>query len=132
MGKHDELFEHLYGSGDHTECLKKMADEANERSRALRNGAGPNEQDRLFQRAQEKLFDALFPNCPGGLKSDGYGRALKKIADTANDRTRELREARDESFKTCGRLSGAFNVAWKEEWRKARDRVIEEASNERT
>jgi len=127
MGKHNELFEHLYGRGDHTECLKKMADAANERSRALRRGK-TDKQHRLFQKAQEKLFWALFPDGTGA----DYGRALKKIADTANERTQPLREARDESFKTCGRLSGAFDAAWKDEWRKARDRMIEEASNERT
>ena len=132
MNEHNELFEHLYGSGEHDSCLKKMADKANARSRALRNGAGPNEQGRLFQRAQEKLFDALFPNRPGGLKGVEYGRALKKIADTANEKTRELREARDEAQRVCARLSDACDVAWKDEWRTARDTMILEASNERT
>jgi hypothetical protein len=126
MGDHDELFEHLYGCGEHRECLKKIADAANARSRARRNASGPNEQSRLFQRAQEKLFDALFPDGTGV----EYGTALKKIADTANNRTRELREARDDSFKVCARLSDAFDVAWKDEWRKARDRMILEVNDE--
>lgn len=79
-----------------------------------------NEQDGLFQRAQEKLFDELF-------KVDGpveYGKALKMIADTASEKTRDIREARDEAFKVYSRYSEAFNMCWQDQWRIARDEMI--------
>ena len=85
-----------------------------------------NEQSRLFQRGQEKLFDELY-------KVDGpkeYGEALKEVADVANDQTREMREARDEAFRIYTTLSTIFNESWKVEWRKARDAMILEGSNE--
>ena len=126
MNEHNELFEHLYGSGEHDSCLKKMADKANARSRALRDGNRTNEQKRLFQRAQEKLFDELYKVCDG----KEYGEALKEIADAANEKTRDMREARDEAFKVYSRLSEAYNLCWKEAWRTARDTMIVEANYE--
>lgn len=78
-----------------------------------------NEQSRLFQRGQEKLFDELYKT---GVQE--YGEALKEIADVASEKTVELREARDEAFRVYTKLSTAFNENWKAEWRAARDAKI--------
>ena len=89
-----------------------------------------NEQQLRFEKAQQNLFDNLFKD--GNPTDVDYGKALREIRHIANDKTRDIREARDEAFERYSKLSQAFNMCWKEAWRTARDTMILEGNDERT
>ncbi len=58
---------------------------------------------------QQELFDDL---------------TLRKFANIASEKTREIREARDDAFKVYTRLSNAYNLCWQEAFEVARDTMI--------
>jgi hypothetical protein len=77
--------------------------------------------------SEDKLFDELF-----GGSVEEYGEALKKLTDTANDKTIDIRVARDDAFKAYTRLNRGFELCWRQAWKASRIEMILEATNERT
>lgn len=89
--------------------------------------SGPNERTRLREEKQCDLFDKLFKvnSSPGY-----FGRAVKRMTDAADKKTRDLLEARSEAFWAYTKANKAFNVRWQEVYRETRDEMILEANDE--
>lgn len=77
--------------------------------------------------SEGKLFDELF-----GSSTKEYAEALKKLADVANDKTIDIRVARDDAFKAYARLNKGFELCWRTAWSEARTEMILEATNEKS
>lgn len=52
--------------------------------------------------------------------------ALDRVVDIANERTRELQEARDTAFKAYLKVDREFNKQWLEVWTVNRDLTLAE------
>jgi hypothetical protein len=75
------------------------------------------------QPTKEELFAELYTV----VAHEEYSKFLKKIADAADERTRELREARDKMRKAYSKLNTAYDLCWREAWAQARaEMVLEE------
>ncbi len=73
---------------------------------------------------EDKLFDELF-----GGSIEEYGEALKKLTDITNDKTIDIRVARDDAFKAYTRLNRGFELCWREAWKASRTEMILENSD---
>jgi hypothetical protein len=76
----------------------------------------------------EDIYTELRTAWPG----KGFDERIRQLANTANDKTADLRAARDAAFKTYCRISEAFNLTWKEAWAAARAEMILEGTNGQT
>jgi hypothetical protein len=74
----------------------------------------------LNEVTNEDIYTELRAAWPG----KGFDKRVRQLANTANDKTADLRVARDDAFKTYCRISEGFNLAWKEAWSAARAEMI--------
>ena len=70
-------------------------------------------------KSRQELFDALFKDTA----PKKYAEALKKHAAIACEKTHDMREARDDAFRTYTRLSKAYNLRWGEDGQTARKKT---------
>jgi hypothetical protein len=55
---------------------------------------------------------------------EDFAARVRQLANTANDKTADMRAARDDAFKSYCRISEGFNLAWKEAWAAARAEMV--------
>ena len=84
-------------------------------------------QNELFKRlygrpepTDQDMFAELYTAVP----PEEFTDWLKKIADVANERTRELREHRDEVRRAYTKTCLAFDLCWREAWAQARAEMV--------
>ncbi len=77
-------------------------------------------------KSDHELFTALCEDT--GLERGAA--TIKKLARIADEKTHDLRVARDDAFRFYCRTSVAFNQEWKSEWTAARAAVIEAAQSQ--
>lgn len=90
-----------------------------------RNNAANELFKRLYGRpssetSQQELFAELYKQVP----PEEYTAALKRLADAANDKTADLRAAKDEAQRAFLRLNDAYDLCWREAWAQARAEMV--------
>jgi hypothetical protein len=68
------------------------------------------------------LLDDLYAR----VGSEKYEAIRKRVADTAQKRTRALAKIRDKAFRDYCRAEDTFNKHWLETWNAVRDEVLAE------
>ena len=75
--------------------------------------------------SQQEMFDELYKRVPPG----EYTATLKKLADVASERTRELREVSDKAHLAYCKAKHAYDLRWREAWAQARAEMVQRGTD---